>query len=239
MYYLRRFDPWRSPLCTCPPKYSLSPYTGCSHMCLYCYATAYIGVKKSRPKRDLLVKLERDLRRADPSLPVSMSNSSDPYPPEEASEGLTRRVLKLLLSRGFKVILVTKSDLVIRDLDLLVGSPVTVSVTVTTLDDSLAARMEPGAPPPSKRLSAIQRLSEEGVPVSVRIDPVVPGLNDDSEDLRELVREVRDSGALHVVTSSYKARPDNLSRMCRAFPDRAELWRELYKKRGRWTMWNC
>jgi len=201
-------------------------------MCLYCYATAYIGVKESTPKKDFLRKLALDLRRADPRMPVSMSNSSDPYPPVEARLKLTREALRLLLAMGFKVIVVTKSDMVTRDLDLLVGSQATVSITITTLDDTLARRMEPGAPPPSRRLDAVARLADEGVPVSVRIDPIVPGLNDDPDMLASLVAEVASAGAKHIVTSTYKARPDSLARLTREFPDRAQLWRRLYREEG-------
>ncbi len=232
MYYLRRFDPWRSPLCTCPPKYSLQPYTGCSHRCLYCYATAYIGVRDSEPKREFIKRLRADLRKADPRLPVSMSNSSDPYPPLEAELRVTRRALEELVSHGFRVLIVTKSDLVLRDIDVIRGRPVSVSITITTLDDSLARRMEPGAPPPSRRVRAVAKLTEEGVPVSVRIDPIVPGLNDDPHELRELVAEVAAAGAKHVVTSTFKARPDSLARMSAVFPDLADRWRRLYKVEG-------
>ncbi len=232
MYYLRRFDPWRNPLCTCPPKYSLAPYTGCSHKCLYCYATAYIGVRDSVAKKDFIPRLKRDLDRADPRLHVSMSNSSDPYPPVEARLGLTRETLRLLLSRGFKVLVITKSDLVARDVDLLVKGPASISITITTSDDYLASRVERGAPPPSRRMEALARLIEEKVPVSVRVDPVIPGLNDDPEALRSLVKELAYLGVRHVVTSTYKARWDNLARLSREFPDKAQTWRELYLVKG-------
>jgi len=232
MYYLRLFDPWKNKLCTCPPKYSLSPYTGCSHFCLYCYATSYIGLRKSTPKKDFLRRLARDLAKADRHLPVSMSNSSDPYPPEERSVGLTRATLRLLREKGFRVMIVTKSDIVLRDVDILAERGFAVSLTITTLDSNLARRLEPAAPPPDKRLRAVEVLSENGVPVVVRIDPVIPGLTDKDEDLIELVDSVVDAGAKHVVTSTYKAKPDNFARMLRAFPEKAETWRELYLKRG-------
>ncbi len=232
MSVLRPFDPWRSRLCTCPPKYTLHPYTRCSHFCLYCYATSYLGRGPSTPKRDFMKRLARDLRRADRRLVVEMSTSSDPYPPEEAGLGLTRRALAALLEAGFRVLILTKSDLVLRDLDLISRGPVAVSITITTLDDGLAKLLEPGAPPPSRRLECVRRLAEAGVPVSVRVDPVIPGLNDEPSELRELVAAVVEAGARHVVTSAYKARPDSLARLAAAFPDMAQRLRELYYSRG-------
>ena len=229
---LREFDPWRSRLCTCPPKYSLHPYTGCSHLCLYCYATSYLGRKSSTPKRDFLRRLALDLKRANKNLPVAMSTSSDPYPPEEAELRLARKTLELLLREGYRVLIVTKSDLVTRDFDLMRGKPVSVSITITTLDRKLAKLLEPHAPPPSARLSALHKLARAGIPVSARVDPVIPLLNDDPEELRELVAKIAEAGASHVVTSAYKAKPDNLARLCLAFPDCAAKLRELYYTRG-------
>ena len=213
MQVLRLFDPWRGRLCTCPPKYSLHPYTGCSHFCLYCYATSYIGRRPSTPKDSFVSRLRRDLRRYDPRLVVSMSNSSDPYPPIEARLGLTRDTLRTLGEWGARVLVVTKSSLVTRDTDLLKRMKAAVTITITTLDRRVQRLIEPNAPPPSERLRAVRALSREGVPVGVRIDPIIPRVNDDPDDLRRLVREAVNAGALHVTTSTFKARPDSLRRI--------------------------
>ncbi len=231
---VRLFDPWGSPLCTCPPKYSLHPYTGCSHLCLYCYATTYMGFRRSVPKKGFLEKLRRDLKWLDHRFVINMSTSSDPYPPEEAIHRLTRETLKLLLPAGYRVLITTKGSLVTRDTDLLLEGNAAVTITITTLDREVAAKMEPGAPSPRERLDAVEKLASEGVPVGVRIDPIVPGVNDDPGELRLLVREVFSAGARFIVTSTYKARPDNLSRMASAFPELKEAWRNLYRVRGRW-----
>lgn len=225
MDILRPFDPWNSPLCTCPRKYSLHPYTGCSHLCLYCYATSYVGRRSSTPKRDFIRRLERDLRRADRSIPVELSTSSDPYPPEELRLGLTRAALELLRSRGFKVLITTKGTGFKRDEGLYNA----VMVTLTTLDKDLASKLEPGAPSPRERIEA---LSSINVRKGVRIDPIIPSLTDDHDELLDLLRDVRDSGAEHVVFSTYKAKPDNFSRMIKAFPELEEKWRELYYAEG-------
>jgi DNA repair photolyase len=229
---IRIFDPWKSPLCTCPLKYSLHPYTGCSHFCLYCYATAYIGRKPSTPKKNFLRNLKYDVLRINKKLVVEMSTSSDPYPPVESWLMLTRKTLEILVRHGVKVLITTKSDIVVRDLDLLLKTPSAVMITITTIDDSLAKKLEPGAPPPSRRIKALERLSSRGLPVGVRIDPIIPGLNDDPYMIRELIDAIRDAGAKHVVTSTYKARWDNLNRMINRFPELAGYWRKLYVENG-------
>jgi len=231
---IRVFDPWKSPLCTCPPKYSLQPYTRCSHQCLYCYATSYIGRGRSTPKKNLLRNLLHDLKYIDKKYHINLSTSSDPYPPEELEYKLTREVLRMLINAGCRVLITTKSSLVTRDLEVIARGRVAVMITVTTLDSNLARVLEPGAPSPGERLHAIEELAKRGIPVGVRIDPIIPYLNDEPDELRELVKTVIDLGARHVVTSTYKAKPDNLARMCQAYPDLAQRWKRLYVEGGSW-----
>ena len=235
MKVIRIFDPWKNKLCTCPFKYTINPYTGCSHFCLYCYATSYIGRRKSKPKEKLLERIRDDLNEINPIYPIDMSLSSDPYPPEEKVFRSTRKVLEVILPRGFKVQITTKSDLYLLDIDIISKYNVAISETITTLDESLAKRLEPGAPSPKRRLKALEKLSEIGVPFSVRIDPIIPGLNDDPEELKEIVETVANIGARHIVTSTYKARPDNFKRMISAFPEFGSKWRKLYYPKGKIT----
>ncbi len=231
-YVIKLFDPWRSPLCTCPIKYSLHPYTGCSHQCVYCYATSYIRVRKSIPKRDLIQKLKRDLRKVNPALPIVLSTSSDPYPPEELQYKLTRKVLELLVPRGFKILIVTKGTIITRDLDLLSKGNAAVTMTITTIHDYLSKKLEPNAPPSSSRLEALRRLVNSKVPVGVRVDPIIPYINDDVEDIYMLLKELKNIGVKFIVTSTYKARPDSLKRLTNAFPEIARKVNELYRKHG-------
>ncbi len=228
------FDPWSSPLCTCPLKYSLNPYTGCSHFCPYCYATAYIGVRPSTPKPRFRERLLRDLPKLDPRLHIDMSTSSDPYPPEEEKYRLTRWALEVLLPRGFKVLIISKGALVARDVDILARGNAAVTLTITTMDPGLAARLEPGASPPQARVEALRRLSEAGVPVGIRLDPIFPLLTDDEHSMREVLEAARGAGARFVVVSTYKARPDNLKRMLEAFPELGERYTRLYRREGKW-----
>jgi len=229
---LAPFDPWKSPLCTCPFKLSLNPYTGCSFKCVYCYATAYIGLRDSEPKKDFSRRLARDLARWPPPTLVNIGTSSDPYPPIERFYGLTRAALELLLPRGYRVLVTTKGTLYARrDLDLLASGNAAVTPTVTTLDRSVAAIIEPGAPEPGARLRAMAEASKAGVPVGARIDPIIPYFNDDPYELARLVEEVAGAGARFIVTSTFKGRPDSLARFKQMGGAGARLYR-LYKGRG-------
>lgn len=228
---IKPFDPWRGRFCTCPRKFSFDPYTGCEHGCLYCYASSYIRrFHECRPKKDLLKLVRGDIPRLPENTLISMSNSSDPYPPMECELGLTRCCLEEFQRRNLRILVITKSDLVLRDLDLLRRLRCAVTLTITTLDNYLASRLEPSAPPPSRRLHAVERLSSEGIRVGVRIDPIIPHLND--EGVKDLLKEARDAGAIHITSSTFKPRSDSWVRVEAAFPDIAERLRPLYFEEG-------
>jgi len=217
---IKLFDPWKSPLCTCPLKYSLNPYTGCAHRCLYCYITSYIpDAFKARPKARLLSRVERDLRKIDLRLPIAISNSTDPYQPLERVREDTRSVLRAIGSAGGKAIITTKSDLVLRDLDLISAMKAAVMITITGLSAELSRKMEPGAPLPERRLNALRELRRAEVPVGVRLDPLIHGVNTERESLLRLLDRLAEC-SLHVTASTYKPRADNWKRMKAAFGDR-------------------
>ena len=225
------FDPWRGKLCTCPEKYSFSPYTGCAHRCVYCYITSYIpNAFQPRAKIFTTVQLEKELKKLDKNRPVSIANSSDPYTPSESKNLLMREVLPVLIRNGFKLLIVTKSDLVMRDIDILSKGRVCVSITITTLDEETARRLEPNAPPPSKRLKALELLNRAGIPTMVRLDPLIPSINDDSSSIRRVLEAACEVGVKQVTTSTYKARPDSLSRVVGAFPEFGEKIKTLYSE---------
>ena len=226
---LRPFDPWKCSLCTCPVKLSLNPYTGCPHGCLYCYASSYIPkFQDCRPKVDLHKRLEREAAKIKPGTLVAMSNSSDPYPLMEKDLRLSRGCLEILKKKDLRVQIVTKSDLVADDADLLSSMNAMVAVTITTLKESLWKRLEPGTVSPERRLNAIARLKESGIPISARIDPIIPGIND--SEIEDLVFAVCKAGAMHITSSSYKARPDSLRRICSTFPREGEALKALLVK---------
>lgn len=229
MSLLAKFDPWRSRLCTCPPKLTFNPYTGCDHACVYCYASSYIPKFFScRPKKDLLSRLKREAAKLDGEI-ISISNSSDPYPTIEAEKRLTRRCLEILSRSNCNIQIITKSNLVVRDVDLLKKVPSMVALTVTTDEDYLSRVLEPHAPPSSERLEAVERLIEAGIPTSMRIDPIIPCVNENPESLMERIASL---GVKHVTCSTYKVKMDNWQRLKLVLPQIAEKLKPLYFKKG-------
>lgn len=230
---VRPFDPWRrGSLCTCPFKYTVNPYTGCSHSCLYCYASSYVkDFFSPRGKDRFLEHVSRDLKRIPRGSIINVSSSSDPYIPMERENMLTRRLLERIVG-DYAVEIVTKSDLVTRDVDLLSRGKSVVSITITTLDEELAGMLEPAAPSPTKRVNAVRRLSERGLPVVVRLDPLIPFLTDGDENIRSVVEAVAEAGAKHIISSTYKVKLDNLSRVIAKFPSLSKKLSELYFERG-------
>lgn len=228
------FDPWGCELCCCGVKFGFGGYVGCGFGCVYCYASGYIrDFSCVRVKKDVVGRLRcevlkrRDLR----GCVVSVSNSSDPYPLVEERLRVTCDCLRVLAESGCRLQLVTKSDLVLRDVDVLrLFEHAMVCVTITSLDDELAKRLEPFAPSASRRLACVERLVDCGLSVSVRVDPVIPFVNEDG--CEELIQRLGELGVGHVTSSSYKVKPDNWKRFARAFPVEAERLKPLYFERG-------
>jgi len=131
-----------------------------------------------------------------------------------------------------KIQIITKSTLVTRDIDVLKRVASTVSMTVTTEHDTLAKLLEPIAPPPSERLKAVETLIQKGIPTSVRIDPIIPFLNDNPEDL---IGTLSSLGVKHVTGSTYKMRPNNWRRLSQALPETAQKLEPLYFSEGEKT----
>jgi DNA repair photolyase len=191
-----------------PFTFSLNPYRGCEHGCVYCYARPsheYLGFSagldfESRimVKLDAPELLERELSRPrwEPQI-VALSGNTDCYQPAERSFRLTRRCLEVLHRFRNPAGIITKNSLLLRDLDLLVPMArlgiVEVMITVTTLDADLARTLEPRASSPAKRLEAVEQLSRAGVPVGVHLAPVIPGLTD--EEIPAILNEAARRGA--------------------------------------------
>ena len=187
---------------------SINPYRGCEHGCIYCFARpnhAYAGLSPGLDfetrlftKPDAARLLERELS-APGYAPrtIALGTATDPYQPIERVHRITRSVLEVLARFRHPVGIVTKSNLVVRDIDILGAMAadrlVKVAVSVTTLDPALARRMEPRAPHPRKRLEAIERLSAAGIPVMVIVAPIIPSLND--HEIEAILTEARARGA--------------------------------------------
>jgi len=226
---LSKFDPWTSSLCTCLDKLTFNPYSGCYHKCVYCYASSYIpNFFNCRPKKDLIQRLEKESHKLKGEI-ISISNSSDPYPTIERELDLTRQCLEILAQRNCKIQIITKSDLVVRDIDILKKRPSMVAVSVTTNNDDVSKKLEPNAPSSSARIKAIETLIQRGIPICVRIDPVIPLLNDNPKDLIETLASL---GVKHITSSTYKVKPDNWKRFSINFPEIAEQLELLYFEKG-------
>jgi DNA repair photolyase len=172
---------------------SLNPYRGCEHGCIYCYARPtheYLGFSAGLDfeSRILVKEHAPELLRRELAAPgwrpqvLALSGVTDPYQPVERKLRLTRRCLEVLAECRNPVQIVTKNHLVTRDADLLAGlarhRAAAVAISLTTLDPALRAVLEPRTSPPAARLAAMRRLADAGVPVSVLVAPVIPGLND-------------------------------------------------------------
>ena len=188
---------------------SINPYRGCEHGCIYCFARpthAYLGLSpgldfetKLFSKPDAAALLRAELRKPGyVCRTIALGANTDAYQPIERRLRITRSVLEVLGEHRHPVLIITKSDLVLRDLDLI--APMArdrlagVHVSVTTLDRTLARRMEPRAATPARRLDAIRGLSEAGVPVGVLAAPMIPGLND--SELEAILAASREAGAV-------------------------------------------
>ncbi|MBC7080894.1 MAG: radical SAM protein [Thermoplasmatales archaeon] len=217
------FDPWKSKLCTCPKKYSFNPYTGCSHACIYCYISSYIkNPFKARVKKNVLRNLAKEVEKVDTY--ISMANSGDAYTPEEEKIGITRKCLEIFKEKNIPVLIITKSDIVKRDIDILREMKASVSITITTLSIEKARKVEPNAPLPERRIKAIETLAEEGILCSVRIDPILPGFNDD--EIEEIVESISPF-VKHVVASTLKPRRDSFERLKGIIEIEKYSWRRV------------
>ena len=230
MSLITSFDPWKASLCTCPDKYSLSAYTGCGHGCLYCYASSYIrDFQHPRPKKDFLKRLAKEIKKIPAGSILAISNSSDPYQPLEKKLKLTQEALKILVNYDLKINLVTKSSLVLRDLNILKRlKKIVVCLSITTLDKNLAKKLEPKACNPQQRLKTVKQLSAY-LPVAVRLDPLIYPLN--TNNLEKIIKTIKSCGAKQIITSTYKEKPDNLKRMVSAFSQYKSNWPAGLKKK--------
>lgn len=160
-----------------------------------------------------------------------MANSSDPYQGLEKKLKLSRKALEILKDFDIRLNIVTKSPLIVRDIDLLNEfKNITISFTLTSLDMKVAKRIEPFLKfTPQEKLKAISLLSKN-IPVAARFDPLIYPLN--TENIKETIKALKKSGAKQIITSTYKTKPDNLRRMSKAFPEYVKLWKTLYLEKG-------
>ena len=221
---LSRFNTSAKGFCTCPPKYNLNTYLGrCGHDCIYCYATKFPNFNGlSKPRDELTERIEQMARDTKPKLPVMISDCTDPYQPLEMKHRITRKCVQTLAEYDFPLLIVTKSDLVTRDIDLFQKTLTVVSVTVTTPDEAIAKQIEPNAPAPEKRISTLQKILAAGIHAHARIDPIIPYVNDTSEHFETLVSTLAAIGIKQITISTLKPVRGFFTKIKQAFPEKRE-----------------
>ena len=222
-----------------PFDYSFNPYRGCEHGCVYCYARPtheYLGfssgidfetkimVKENGPK---LLKKEFEKKSYIPKL-IIISGDTDPYQPIERKLKITREALKVCLEYRNPVAIITKNSLILRDIDILSEMSklnlVLTTLSITTLNKELASKLEPRTATPERKLQAIEKLSEAGIPVNVNVAPIIPGLND--EEIPEILKHSAQRGAISaayiLLRLPYSIKDLFSNWLEREFPDRKE-----------------
>lgn len=187
--------------------YCINPYGGCAHGCVYCYAAfmkRFLGTAEPwgsfvQARTNIADRLARELAGGKRQGRVLLSSVTDPYQPAEEQYRLTRDCLERLSRARMPVTILTKSDGIIRDLDVLQRMPdVEVGFSITTVDDDIARLLEPGASPPSRRFDALSLLAEAGIPTWVFISPVIPGIGDSVEALSAILSRAKRAGVGYV-----------------------------------------
>lgn len=231
-----------------PFQWTINPYRGCEFGCKYCYARythEFMQMDAADFEDKIYAKsagahlLRQELVRVSRRDHIAIGTATDPYQPAERRYARTRSILEVFArERGRHLGITTKSDLVLRDVDLLReiarGNVIGVNLTITTLDENLARLLEPRAPRPALRLEAVRRLAEAGIPAGVFPNPVMPGLTDGERALDRLAKSARDAGAqwfgggpLFLMPSAQKVFFPFLDTR---FPGLALRYREMYQK---------
>jgi DNA repair photolyase len=234
-----------------PFTWTINPYRGCEFGCRYCYARYTHEFMEMRDgmefEQKIYVKqqaaelLRRDLRRVKADEAIAIGTATDPYQPAERRYEVTRGILEeFARRRGYEVSIITKSNMMVRDIELLQSvaktNRISVHVTVTTLDIELARILEPRAPRPDLRMDAVRALSQAGVRVGVSCSPVVPGITDAPKDLESVIAAAAEAGAEYVFANPLFLKPCSaavfLPFLEQNFPHLAANYRQRYQNRA-------
>jgi DNA repair photolyase len=234
-----------------PFTWTINPYRGCEFACKYCYARYTHEFMEMRDGVDFEQKiyvkqhaaglLRRELRRVKPGELIAIGTATDPYQPAERRFEVTRAILEeLARHQGLDLGIVTKGNLILRDLDLLhqVGQKnrLMVSVTITTLNVDLARILEPRAPRPDLRMETVRRLAQAGIEAGVSCAPVIPGITDSLRNLEGLVRATAQAGGKHILANPLFLKPCSaavfLPFLEKKFPQLAADYQRRYKDRA-------
>lgn len=234
-----------------PFTWTINPYRGCEFACKYCYARYTHEFMELRDGIDfeqkIFVKqhaadlLRQELRNVKPGEDIAIGTATDPYQPAERRFEVTRTILEELTRHsGLEIGIVTKSNLILRDIDLLqrVAKPnrLFVNITITTLNVDLARILEPRAPRPDLRLGAMQELNQAGLTAGVICAPVLPGITDSPHDLEALVRATARAGGKYIYANPLFLKPCSsavfMPFLQKEFPQLVESYQQRYKDRA-------
>jgi DNA repair photolyase len=229
-------------------EWTINVYRGCTHACVYCFARpthTYLNMGAGEDfERKIVVKanapevLRRELRkRSWKGAHVAMGTNTDPYQRCEGRYRLTRGVLEALRDFANPCSILTKSPLLLRDLDLFTElastAGFTANLSIGTLDEEVWRRTEPGTPHPRARMDAVKALNREGVPTGVLVAPVLPGISDSPAQLEEVVRAAADAGARHVSPIALHLRAgvkeEFMPWLEREYPELVEGYQRMYR----------
>jgi DNA repair photolyase len=232
-------------------RWTLNPYMGCIHRCTFCYVRGFerradrdagAGYGRTvRVKVNVVEVLRAELaRRSWRKELVALGTATDPYQPAEGHYRLTRGCLEALLAARTPVSVTTRGPLVLRDVDVLSELarrvPVTVCVSVPTLDPAVVATTEPGTAPPRQRLRAVARLAQAGIRAGVLMAPILPGLSDSPAQLSDVAHAAADAGAAFLGSGSLSLRAGTrehfLEALARDWPELLPRYRRLFAGRS-------
>ena len=234
-----------------PFTWTINPYRGCEFACKYCYARYTHEFMELRDGVDfeqkIFVKqhaadlLRQELRQVKPGEEIAIGTATDPYQPAERRFEVTRAILEeFARHRGLEIGIVTKSNLVLRDIELFQqiakANRLFVNITITTLNVDLARMLEPRAPRPDMRLEAVEKLNEAGIATGVICAPVLPGITDSPRDLEALVKATAQAGGKYIFANSLFLKPCSaavfLPFLEKEFPQLVESYHQRYKDRA-------
>lgn len=224
--------------------FDVEPWRGCPFGCLYCDSFDAIGAGESfadvSTRADLTASFSAELSRKEPGTVVGLGRLFEPYPPLEEKNRVTRRVLEAIRDAGAGVVIVTKSTLVAADADVLKEiakkAPAVVVLSITTVNEDVAKKLEAGCPSTAERFRALSRLSQEGILTGVLMQPIVPFVNDTEENVVQIVRKAKDAGCKFVYPAfgmnlAGRARDRFLDLIDREFPRLRNVYMDHFGER--------
>ena len=240
---LHRLNVWFLPF-----RWGINPYRGCEHNCLYCnarYTHEYLDLPTGEFAYKIMVKdnaaeaLDRELSKEkwNKNWTVNMATVTDPYQPAETEFKITREILKIFLKHHNALMVTTKSDLILRDIDLLEEIARTgflnVVITIPLLDEDLRKKIEPKAPTIRRRLDVVKQIHDAGITIGVTSIPLLPYISDNESQLENLIKEIAKNGADYMIVDMLNLREETRGRVMpfikEYYPELVSDYEELYK----------